>query len=85
MILLQIILTIQLDWLAIADWAYAGIFAVAVRFQNQDQFWIPRQKLHWACILDFFEKSQNEHVLAVMVILAILVPELIVVQFYSKF
>ena len=24
----------------IAEWAYAGIFAVAVRIQNQDQFWI---------------------------------------------
>ena len=47
---------IQLDWLAIANWAYAGIFAVDVCFQNQDQFWIPHQKLHGAYIFDFFRK-----------------------------
>ena len=29
--------TLQLDWPWIAEWAYAGIFAVAVRFQNQDR------------------------------------------------
>ena len=44
----------QLDWPSTADWAYASIFAVAVRFQNQDQFWIPRPKLHGACIFGFF-------------------------------
>ena len=31
---------LQLDWPWIAEWAYAGIFAVAVRIQNQEQFWI---------------------------------------------
>ena len=46
---------LQLDWLAIADWAYASIFAVAVQFQDKDQFWIPHQKLHGACVLDFLK------------------------------
>ena len=32
----------QLDWLRIAEWACAGIFAVTVRFQNQDRFWISK-------------------------------------------
>ena len=32
---------LRLDWPSVADWAYASIFAMAVRFQNQDhQFWI---------------------------------------------
>ena len=35
--------SVQLDWLRIAEWAYAGIFSVAVLFQNQDQCWIPCQ------------------------------------------
>ena len=35
---------LQLDWPWIAERAYAGIFAVAVQFQNQDKFWISRQK-----------------------------------------
>ena len=35
---------IQLDWPRIAEWAYAGIFAVAVQVQKQDQFWISHQK-----------------------------------------
>ena len=65
-------LIVQLDWPSIADWAYAGIFAVAVRFQNQDQFWIPQPKLHGACILGFFKKSQNEVVWSFLVFLAIL-------------
>ncbi len=51
---------LQLDGLRIAEWAYAGIIAVAVRFQNQDQFWIPHQKLHGACVFDFFKKLKNE-------------------------
>ena len=46
---------------------------MAVRFQNQDQFWIPQPKLHVACILDFFfEKSKNELVRPKMVFLVIL-------------
>ena len=28
----------------IAEWAYTDMFAVVVRFQNQDQFWISHQK-----------------------------------------
>ena len=35
---------IPLDWPWIAEWAYAGIFAVAVQFQNQDKFWISRHQ-----------------------------------------
>ena len=64
---------IQLDWLSIAGSVYARFFAVAVQFQIQDQFWIPRLKVHIACILDFFEKSRNELVRPKMVFLAILV------------
>ena len=40
-VLLVLAVIVQLDWPWIAEWAYAGIFAVAVRFQNKDQFWIP--------------------------------------------
>ena len=43
-----------IDWPSIAGWAYACIFAVAVRFQIRDQFWISQPKLHVACFLDFF-------------------------------
>ena len=53
------LITIQLDWLAIANWAYADIFAVAVQFQYQDQFWIPHQKLHGAYFLDRCVEPQN--------------------------
>ena len=35
---------VQLDWPWIAEWAYAGIFAVAIRFQNQGQSWISHKK-----------------------------------------
>ena len=65
------VVIVQLDWLRIAEWAYAGIFAVAVRFQNQDQFWIPHQKLHVACVLDFFDISKNKLVWPNMLFLAI--------------
>ena len=75
--------SLQLDWIAIADKAYRGMFAVAVRFQNQDQFWIPHQKLHRACNLDFSEKSQNELVWQFSMFLAILVQESIVVRLYQ--
>ena len=51
---------LHMDWLRIAEWACAGIFAVAVQSHNQDQFWISHQKLHRACVLDVFEKSQNK-------------------------
>ena len=44
---------IQLDWPWIAEWAYAGIFAVAVRFQNQDQYWISHQKSGFFIFLFF--------------------------------
>ena len=30
--------TVHLDLIRIAEWAYADMFAVAVQFQNQDQF-----------------------------------------------
>ena len=35
---------VQLDWRWIAEWAYAGIFAVTVWIQNQDQFWVSNKK-----------------------------------------
>ena len=44
---------IQLDWQAIALLAYASTFAVAIWFQNKDQFWIFHQKLHDACFFIF--------------------------------
>ena len=45
---LPISLTLGLRW------------AIGVRFQIQDQFWIPQPKLHRAkYILDFFIKPQN--------------------------
>ena len=55
----------------IAEWAYAGIFAMAVRIQNQDQFWISLEK-SGAVFLNFFEQSKNELVRAKMMFLAIL-------------
>ena len=48
---------IQLDWPWFPEWAYAGIFAVAVRFQNQEQFWISHQKNQFFC---FFKILKNE-------------------------
>ena len=52
------ILALQLDWPWIAVWANAGIFAVAVRFQNQDQFWVSHKKNQGSFF--FSEKSKNE-------------------------
>ena len=50
---------LQLDWLKIAEWAYAGIFAAEVRFQIRDQFWIPQPKLHGACYLIFLQNLKT--------------------------
>ena len=50
-------LYLQLDWPQVAEWAYAGIFPVAVQFQNQDQIWISHQKKTG---FFFFEKSKHE-------------------------
>ena len=50
---------LQLDWSWIVEWAYAGIFAVAVQFQNQDQFLVSRQKIK-GHFFKFFEKLKNE-------------------------
>ena len=52
------LLGLQLDWPSIAGWAYASIFAVTVRFQIRDQFWIPQPKLRGACILEFLEDEK---------------------------
>ena len=46
-------LELQLDLSGIAEWAYAGIFAVAGRFQNQDQFWISHQNILRGCFFVF--------------------------------
>ena len=51
----EINVTLQLDWSGIAEWACAGIFDAAARFQNQDQFWISHQKPE----VIFFNKSKN--------------------------
>ena len=48
---------IQLDWPWTAEWAYTGIFAVAVRIQNQDQFWISHQKIRGRFL--FFRKFKK--------------------------
>ena len=42
---------VQLDCSRVAEWVYACIFAVEVRFQIRDQFWIPQLKLHGECDL----------------------------------
>ena len=78
-----IIFLLQLDWLATADWAYADIFAIIVRFQNHDRFWIRHQKLHRVCMSDYFEKPQNELFWPFMAFWAILVPESIFVWGYQ--
>ena len=44
--------------LHIAHWDYIIHFAVEIPFEIRDQFWVPHQKLHGACYLDFV-KSQN--------------------------
>ena len=49
---------LQLDWLRTAEWTYAVIFAAAVQFQNQDNFWISHQNLRGRFYL--FEKLKNE-------------------------
>ena len=46
---------LQLDWPWIAEWAYADIFVVTVRIQNQGQFWISHQKSRGL----FLSKSQK--------------------------
>ena len=48
---------------------HAGMLVVAIRFQNQDQFWVSHQKVRGHF---FFEKSKNELAQPKMVILAIL-------------
>ena len=63
---------VQLNWPWIVEWAYSGIFAVAVQFQNKDQFLDSSAKIHGACILDFFKKSQNELGWPCLMFLAIL-------------
>ena len=46
-----------IGYVGISEWAYAGIFAVAVRIQNQDQFWISRQKNQGSFL--FFRKVKK--------------------------
>ena len=54
----QLNLGIQLDWPWFAEWAYAGIFAVAVRIQNQDQFGFLIKKSRVAFLI-FFRKVEK--------------------------
>ena len=61
----QIEIFLQLDWLWVAEWACAGIFAVAVQFQNRDKFIAFLIKK--AGFVFFFEKSKNELVRPKMV------------------
>ena len=48
----------QPDWLRIAGRAYAGIFAVTIQLQNQDQFWISHQR-NQGSFFSFFRKVKN--------------------------
>ena len=67
-------------------WLQTGltlVFCCRCQISKQRPVWIPHQKLHRACILDFFEKSQNELVWHFLVFLAMLVPESIVVRLYQ--
>ena len=50
---------LQVDWPWIAEWAYAGIFDVAVNFQNQDQFWVSRQKNQVSFLFLFFRNVEK--------------------------
>jgi len=59
------VLQVQLDCPSDGHWDCAGIFAVEVRFQIWDQFWIPQPKLHGAKYLMFFVKHQNGLVMLV--------------------
>ena len=72
MLVLIVLIKLQLDWPSIAGCVYAGMFAVAIRFQIRDQFWISQPKLNVACFLDLFEKSKDELVRTKMVFLTIL-------------
>ena len=50
---------VRLDCPPDAHWDYAGIFAVEVRFQIQDQFWIPQPILHGTKYLIFCKTSKR--------------------------
>ena len=49
----------QLDYPSDGHWNYADIFAVEVRFQIRDQFWVLQLKIHWTKYLIFLAKPQN--------------------------
>ena len=49
---------LQVDWPWIAEWGYADIFAVAIKVQNQDQFWVSHQKINGRFFL-ILSKSQK--------------------------
>ena len=51
---------------------YAEIFALAVRFQNQDQFWVSRQKNQVSFLFLFFRNVEKWDRTAKTVFLAIL-------------
>ena len=50
---------LQLDCPSVRHWDVVTTFAVEVRFQIRDQFWIPQPKLHGACYLRFFNKTST--------------------------
>ena len=50
---------VQLDWPWIAEWAYAGIFAVAGVFKTKTSFGFLIKKIRRRFFY-FFQKSKNE-------------------------
>ena len=52
---------VQLDCLLVRSWDPVITFAVEVRFQIQNQFWIPQPKLHKACYLTFCKTPKHAH------------------------
>ena len=50
-------ISVHLDWLRVVEQPCAGIFTVAVQYQNQDQFWISHQKNQGSFFI--FSKSQK--------------------------
>ena len=55
----QRVVVIQLDCPSVRHWDCVITVAVEVRFQIQDQFWIPQGKLHRACYLNFVCKTSK--------------------------
>ena len=62
----------KLDWQSIADWAYAGFFAVEVQFHIRDQFGFLSPNYTGRVFWIFFEKSRNKLVWPFLMFLVVL-------------